>query len=265
MINAALRWVTATLMLVAGSAVALPAHTAQDRGQDQGQDQKKSEAAGADAATPQAGQLARLTQFFGVAVDAREGDRLGSLEDLLIGPDGRIAALIVTARGPDDKTWQVPWSTARPDDDWTRIVVDAPKDGAKEYPVYRGRVAGTLGTVDSALASLLLQAEVRDGLGNRLGEVVDVRIDLSGRVYSVLFAPEADLADEIEQAVESEGFLTAAPEENLYVVPWSHAQVKEDLPAIVAGTTSEEPEAVVIIGSPPNSPPSAPASSRQRQ
>lgn len=65
------------------------------------------------------------------------------------------------------------------------MIVGVPGANTDRVDVYHGPVAGTLGTPDSVLASKLLEANVTDGLGNTLGRVIDLRVDMLGQVHTL--------------------------------------------------------------------------------
>lgn len=230
-------WMAGSAMFAAMAAVALLPGSAA----------AQSAASESSSVNPGVEQTIRLSQFLEFPVYGIEGEPLGSVEDILIGEDGRLAALVVEARDPKDDTWQIPWSAARPDPGWKRIVVGVEGEAAPSFEMFGGRVAGTLGTINAALASLVLEAPVKDRLGKRMGEVVDLRIDQAGAVRVVLFASDQGLAEEVEEVLEEAGVGDAADDENLLSVPWSKIRLEEELPAVVAGTTAVEPEAVIVI------------------
>jgi hypothetical protein len=101
-----------------------------------------------------------------------------------------------------------------------------------------------LGTPDSVLASKLLEANVQDGLGNPLGRVIDLRVDMSGQVRTVLFGSPRSLADVVEGQTE-----LGAP--TLMSVPWTSIDVRGDAPrqvAPAAGSESESNAVIVVTG-----------------
>lgn len=188
--------------------------------------------------------LVRVTQFLDVPVHAEEGDALGVTEDLLIGTDGRFNALVVRALEPLEVRWQIPWVIARPDVSLAQVMVGVTGPETDRLDVYYGPVAGTLGTPDSVLASKLLEANVTDGLGNTLGRVIDLRVDMLGQVHTVLFGSPRQLSDVVEGQAD-----LGAP--TLMAVPWTSVTVREESPrdiAPAAGTASEREAVIVVTG-----------------
>lgn len=171
--------------------------------------------------------MVRVTQFLNVPVHAEEGDALGVTEDLLIGNDGRFNALVVRAPEPSEVRWQIPWVIARPDVSLAQVIVGVTGADADHLDVYYAPVAGTLSTPDSVLASKLLEANVTDALGNTLGRVIDLRVDMLGQVRTVVFGSPRQLADVVKGQAD-----LGAP--TLMAVPWASVSVREDSPRDVA-------------------------------
>ena len=188
--------------------------------------------------------MVRVTQFLDVTVHAEERDALGVTEDLLIGTDVRFNALVVRAPEGSEVRWQIPWVIARPDVSLAQVIVGVPGADTDRVDVYHSPVAGTLGTPDSVLASKLLEANVTDGLGNTLGRVIDLRVDMLGQVHTVVFGGLRQLTDVVSGQAD-----LGAP--SLMAVPWASVTVRVDAPghiAPAAGTASEQDAVIVVTG-----------------
>lgn len=186
--------------------------------------------------------VVRVTQFFDVPVLASDGQVLGSLEDLLIGNDGRFDALIVRPLGGEDRRWQIPWETAQPAVNLEQVNVDVPSTDTAQLQEFYGPVAGTMGTVDGVLATKLLEATVTDHIENTLGRVIDLRVDLTGEVRMVLFGRPRGLAGVARGESEP-----GAP--TLMQVPWNNIEVHTYLPRdLAAGNATPLGPFIVVTG-----------------
>jgi sporulation protein YlmC with PRC-barrel domain len=89
--------------------------------------------------TPSGGVL--ISAYFDRSVHNRAGERIGSVNDLIVSPDTTIAAALVGVGGflgIGEKEVAVPFSmieVVRRDNDW-HLVIDATKEALKDAPSY---------------------------------------------------------------------------------------------------------------------------------
>jgi sporulation protein YlmC with PRC-barrel domain len=229
------------VLAVAGMSPAL----GQERGlhQDRGPQMERGLPTGAERqqlATEQ--YVVRVTQFFDVPVIASDGQVLGAIEDLLIADDGQFDALIVRPPDANDLRWQIDWDAAQPLVHLEQVVLDIPSTDTDQLGEFYGPVAGTMGTVDSVLATKLLEATVTDHLQNTLGRVIDLRVDVEGEVLMVLFGSPRGLADVVRGDDE-------LGDPTLMQVPWESIEVHTYLPRdLAAGNADPLGPFIVVTG-----------------
>jgi len=96
------------------------------------------------ARAPSGGVLA--STYFDRSMHNRAGERIGSISDLVVAPDGTIAAALVSVGGflgIGEKEVAVPFSAievVRRDNDW-RLVIDATKEALNDAPSYEDPAA----------------------------------------------------------------------------------------------------------------------------
>src|SRR5262249_46303198 len=94
--------------------------------------------------TPRGGVLA--STYFDRGMHNRAGEKIGTISDLIVAPDGTIAAALVNVGGFLGIGWKevaCPYSSialVRRDNAW-RLVIDATKDALRDAPPYEDPLA----------------------------------------------------------------------------------------------------------------------------
>jgi sporulation protein YlmC with PRC-barrel domain len=81
----------------------------------------------------------RATEVKGATVDNKSGERLGSVEDLVIGRDGRVEYLILSSTAvpsASNKLFAIPWEAVKPGRTAETFTVDITKDRLAKAPSF---------------------------------------------------------------------------------------------------------------------------------
>ena len=154
-------------------------------------------------------------------VVGKQQPEIGSVEDLLIGNDGRTEVVVLAGKS-ETIGHIVPWGELVYDAVRNDFTLRSPDGGLGRFPPWQAPVSDTQGTASKLLASKLLNGMVQTPSGETLGEVKDVRIGRDGSIEQVFFR---------------RGQQTAT-------IPWKGVEVQPERPGL---TASPGTEAVIVV------------------
>lgn len=211
-----------TLTALAFTATSSPAQQTQRQGQSpQGQAQQQAGSAKASAADrntlvlmpsdvevqlPSDQRAAKVTAdelYQGVRasrlmeqdVNGRDGNAIGEVQDVLVGPDGRVRAIVVEAGGfldIGDAAFRVLWNEVNLTPGAEGVQIEMTKATAERYNLFDGPETVFTGPREFRLSELIGDyARLQDGTG--YGLVSDVVISREGRISGVIVTRDIGL------------------------------------------------------------------------
>ena len=138
----------------------------------------------------------RSRQLIGQKVAAKNGSQIGSVRDLIVDADGRLAAVVVEgggAVGIPDAVYRIPWAIAERRPGRGGLTVDLSSGGKRPpYALFPGTESvETLPREFRVTEVLGDYARLQTGSG--YGYVTDVAFNSDGRMIAVLVTRDADV------------------------------------------------------------------------
>jgi len=151
----------------------------------------------------------RAEWALGSDVYGPEGEEIGELEDIIIGPEGQILSIVAEVGGfwdIGDSHISVPWDEVQVSDDFDRFQIPVTEENVEQYSAHEARLtateaAGEVALVDDVAAGVRAW-RARELIGDyayledRVGYgYVDDLIFREGRLESVVIRPDVGYGD----------------------------------------------------------------------
>jgi sporulation protein YlmC with PRC-barrel domain len=135
----------------------------------------------------------RSRQLIGQAVNRTSGDRIGTVRDLIIDADGRLAAMVVEGGGTlgiPDAVYRIPWNEVDLTPGHVGVATDLPDGKRPQYALFPGTEGIPTLPREFRLTEVIGDfARLQTGYG--YGYVTDAVFDKNGRLIAVLISRDA--------------------------------------------------------------------------
>lgn len=171
-----------------------------------------------------------LTLLDAPAIGA-EGEEIGEVENIVVGPDGRILYLNIETGGflgIGDTVFSVPWDEARIAEDAQSVAVPIAEGEIDRYRLYDRGLEGLETTPRSWRVTELLNDDVRLEDGALFGVVQDLLFSADGEIRGVVANPALGFGLAQPYAFPFVGFEVGyVPELDYWVAPYGTEEIAE--------------------------------------
>jgi hypothetical protein len=191
----------------------------------------------ARAELAQAGEVLSAHWLIGHPVHARNGELSAHVSDAVVGADGRLAAIVVQARGMRGTRgglFKIPWQQLELTSDYAQMLVPLTRHNAWQYRLRRAELAA-----NEHRLSMMLLARVALRQGEPYGTIADLVFTRGGGIKALLVEPFGNDA------------------ESRYAYPYRHDKYREGVYTLrydyaqIARVALPDPATLEIVPAPP--------------